>query len=468
LICDRPGGSDGAWGRGVILFDGQQNDAIKRVSDAGGVPTEAVKRDAGRKEVGSGWPSFLPDGRHFLFIANDVKGPSNIEVGAIDGPDITVLGPVQSRIEYAAGHVFYVSERTLMARPFSVNKLAFTGDAFPVTDRIDVQGTALADFSASQSGDLAYATEARERRSRLLWLDRTGKDIGMLGEPSFYRSELALSPDETRVAVGIGNPGPKTGSDDSIWVIDIKRGVASRLTFGNDLHGFPLWSSDSTRIAYSTAGSGGVLTKLVSRLASGVGEEQTIYDSKSGIPFATDWSADGKQLLIGYVENTNADIMTVPADGRAPPSGVLTTPAPIREINGRFSPDHHWFAYQSSESGRFEVYVQPFPPSGGKWQISTAGGGAPQWRGDGKELFYQSTDETFYAAAIKVIGNGLDVSLPVKLFQHRIAGQTGRDRNSFVSTRDGQRFLLNAPLDDNTTRSIQVVLNWAAGLKGNK
>ncbi len=465
LICECAGGADGAWGRGVILFDGQSNDPIRRVPDSGGVSTIAVKADAGRKEVGNGWPNFLPDGRHFLFIANDAKGPSNIEVGSIDGPEVVVLGAVQSRVEYAAGYLFYVNERTLMARPFSADKLAFTGDAFPVTDRIDVQGSALADFSASQAGDLAYATESIERRSRLMWLDRNGRELGALGEPAFYRSELALAPDETRVAVGIGDPGPKALNNDSIWVIDIRRGVASRLTLGNGLRGFPIWSSDSTRVAYSTVGTGGPLAKLVQRLASGVGDEQTIFESAAGIPFGTDWSADGKQLLIGLVENSNADIMSVAADGHSPPSPVVASPAPLREINGRFSPDNRWFAYQSNESGRFEIYVQSFPPSGGKWQISTAGGNAPMWRGDGKELYYQGNDDTFYAVPIKVAGTAIEVGLPVKLFQHRLGGRGTRDRNPWVVTRDGQKFLVNAPLEDAMTRSIQVVLNWAAALK---
>jgi eukaryotic-like serine/threonine-protein kinase len=157
--------------------------------------------------------------------------------------------------------------------------------------------------------------------------------------------------------------------------------------------------------------------------------------------------------------------MSVAADGHSPPSPVVASPAPLREINGRFSPDNRWFAYQSNESGRFEIYVQSFPPSGGKWQISTAGGNAPMWRGDGKELYYQANDDTFYAVPIKVAGNAIEVGLPVKLFQHRLGGRGTRDRNAWVVTRDGQKFLVNAPLEDAMTRSIQVVLNWAAGLQ---
>jgi Tol biopolymer transport system component len=465
LICECPGGADGSWGQGVILFDANSTDPIRRVPDGGGAPTIAVKPDAGRKEVGSGWPYFLPDGRHFLFLAHDAKGPTSVMVGTIDSDKVIVLDAAQSRIEYAAGHLFYVNQQTLMARPFSPNKLAFTGEAFPVTDRIAVQGSSLADFSTSQSGDLAYATEANERRSRLTWFDRTGKDLGAIGEPGLYRSDLTLAPDETRAAAAIGTTGPKSGSDDSIWTIDLKRGVASRLSFGADLQAFPVWSADSMHVAYSVAGKNGPLTRVVQRLASGVGEEQTIADVKEGVILATDWSSDGKTLLLSWAVGSNVDVLTVPADGHAPPAGLLTAPSPIREINGRFSPDGRWFAYQSTESGRSEVYIQSYPPSGGKWQISAAGAGMPMWRGDGKELFYASLDDALYAAPIKVVGAGLEVGLPVKLFQHRLGGKDGRNRNSYVATRDGQRFLVNAPIEEGNARGIQVVLNWTAGLK---
>jgi len=155
----------------------------------------------------------------------------------------------------------------------------------------------------------------------------------------------------------------------------------------------------------------------------------------------------------------------VAADGHAPAAGLLTAPPPIREINGRFAPDGRWFAYQSTESGRSEVYVQSYPPSGGKWQISAAGAGVPMWRADGKELFYVGLDDTFFVVPIKGVGAGLEVGLPVKLFQHRLAGKDGRNRNSWVVTRDGQRFLVNAPIEEGNTRGIQVVLNWTSGLK---
>ncbi|MBI3402305.1 MAG: protein kinase [Acidobacteria bacterium] len=466
LICEFPGGADGSWGRGVILFDGRTADPVRRVPDSGGVPVVAVKPDAARQEVGTAWPYFLPDGRHFLFLANNAKGPVTIKVASLDSTDVTVLVDSESRVEYSSGHLFYVSQRTLMARPFSPDKMAFTGEPFPVTDRIQIQSLGLVDFSTSQSGDLAYATDVQEQRNRLMWFDRTGKDAGTVGEPALYRNP-ALSPDDTRAAVGMSSGvGPASGNDDSIWVVDLKRGVSSRLTFGDGLRSFPVWSPDGTRVMYSAIGKGGAFSKLLQKLASGGGDETTIRESAEDALLPTDWSPDGKQLLVTTVSTAggNFDLVTIAPDGRTAPADLVRTPQPNREIDGRFSPDGRWFAYQSNESGRNEVFVQAFPPSGGKWQISTAGGAAPMWRSDGKEILYQGPGDTFYAVAVRGAGAAFEIGLPVKLFQRRMV-HPQFERNSWTVTRDGQRFLLVVPVDDTSSRSIQVVLNWAAGLK---
>ncbi len=202
------------------------------------------------------------------------------------------------------------------------------------------------------------------------------------------------------------------------------------------------------------------------KLANGGGDESTIYESAELALLPTDWSPDGKtvQLATLTASGDNFDMATIAAAGGAAPVDLIKTPGPTREINGRFSPDGKWFVYQSNESGRYEVFIQAFPKSGGKWQVSTAGGSVPHWRGDGKEIIYQGPDETFFAAAIKVAGAGFEISLPMKLFQRRMA-HGNYERNSWTVTRDGQRFLLVVPLEDSGTRSIQVVLNWAAGLK---
>jgi Tol biopolymer transport system component len=465
LICEFPGGADGAWGRGVILFDGRATDPIRRVPDSGGVPTVAVKPDAAKQEVGTAWPFFLPDGRHYLFLSNNAKGPVTIKVASLDSSDVTVLVDSESRVEYSSGHIFYVAQRTLMARPFSPDTFTLGGEPFPVTDRIQIQNLGLVDFSTSQSGDLAYANDAQDRRNRLLWFDRAGKELGAAGEPALYRNP-ALSPDDTRAAVGVAGSGAASASDDSIWVVDLKRNVSSRLTFGDGLRAFPVWSPDGTRVAYTSNGTRGPFYKLQQKLSSGGGDESTIHESTETALLPTDWSPDGKQVLLTTLaaSGDNFDLATIAAAGGAGPVDLIKTPGPTREIDARFSPDGKWFAYQSNESGRYEVFIQAFPKSGGKWQVSTAGGSVPWWRGDGKEIIYQGPDETFYAVTIKTAGAGFEIGVPVKLFQRRMA-HGNYERNSWTVTRDGQRFLLIVPLEDNSTRNIQVVLNWAAGLK---
>jgi Tol biopolymer transport system component len=465
LLCEFPGGSDGSWGKGVILFDARATDPIRRVPDSGGVPAVAVKPDAAKQEVGTAWPFFLPDGRHYLFLSNNAKGPVTIKVASLDSADVTVLVDSESRVEYSSGHIFYVAQRTLMARPFSPDRFTLGGEPFPVTDRIQIQNLGLVDFSTSQAGDLAYANDAQDLRNRLLWFDRAGKELGAAGEPALYRNP-ALSPDETRAAVGVAGSGSASSNADSIWVVDLKRSVSSRLTFGDGLCSFPMWSPDGARVTYSSTGKNGPFFKLQQSLSSGGGDESTIHESTEAALFPTDWSADGKTILLSTVSTSgdNLDLATIAAAGGAAPVDLVKTPGPTREFGARFSPDGRWFAYASNESGRYEVFIQSFPRSGGKWQVSTAGGNSPMWRGDGREILYQGQDETFYAVSIKAAGAGFEIGLPVKLFQRRMA-HGNYERNSWTVTRDGQRFLLVVPLEDNSARNIQVVLNWAAGLK---
>jgi len=465
LLCTFPGGSDGSWGEGVILFDGRAIDPIRRVPDSGGVPAVATTADAAQHEVGAGWPSFLPDGRHFIFVANDTNGPIAIKVGSIDSPETTRLADAESRVEFAAEHVFYVTQQTLMARPFSSRKRAFTGDPFPVTDRMQTQTLGLANFSVSHTGDLAYSSEAQDLRTHLAWFDRSGKELDTIGEPRLY-TDFALSPDETRVATSVAPSTGRNQLNESVWVMDVKRGVASRLTFGDEPRLWPFWSPDGTRVVYTSATKGGLPNHLAHKLASGAGDEQPLGPEADGTILVTDWSADGKQLLLIALPpaGDNVDVVTMAADGRSAAVPFVHAPKPIFASSGRFSPDGRWGAYQSHESGRNEIYVQSFPPSGSKWQISTSGGAVPMWTAGGKEIVYVSSNDTFYAAAVKPTSNGFDVGTPVKLFQHRLA-HGARERNRWTITRDGQRLLLNTLPEAQNTQTIQVVLNWAAGLQ---
>ena len=465
LVAMTPGGADGSWSsQGVILFDGGPADPIWRVPAGGGNVTVAMKPDAARKETGVAWPYFLPDGRHYFYAVNDANGPVGLRVGALDEDGSTALGDVQSRFEYAAGYLVYVSQSTLVARPFSPKTRAFTGDPFPVTDKIQVQSLGLVDFSLSQAGDLAYITQAAEQKSRLLWVNRAGQDVGTVGEPADF-GDLALSPDATRVAVSVTSGGSgRRGTN--IWIYDVKRGAASRLTFAEGRQIAPVWSPDGTRVVYAV--TGGPVYQLVSKLASGAGAEQAYPEDKDHHLIATDWSRDGLHLAVTSApraaDNQDLVIFNPSRPGHAEP--FLQTPAPLFENMGRFSPDGRWLAYQSNESKRNEVYVQSYPASGGRWQISTAGGRAPIWRGDGRELFYTGLDDTVYAVSVEVKAGSLEVGTPVKLFQ-RVQVHGAPQTYRWAADRDGQRFLLNVPVENATPQSAQIVLNWAATLRQN-
>jgi Tol biopolymer transport system component len=464
LLATFAGGSDGSWSsQGVILFDAGPADPIRRVPAGGGTVTVAMKPDPGRKEDGVAWPTFLPDGKHYLYAVNDANGPVGLRVGALDEDGSTELGDVQSRFEYGAGHLVYVSQNTLVARPFSPKTRTFTGDPFPVTDKIEVQSLGLVDFSLSQTGDLAYVTQAAEQKSRLMWVTRAGLDAGMVGEPAGF-GDLALSPDGGRVAVSVTSGGAGKPST-NIWIYDVKRGAASRLTFADGRQIAPVWSPDGTRVVY---GFTATLFQLAMKLASGAGAEQTFPEDKDHYRLATDWSHDGTRLLVTTLPRTldNQDLVIIDPlhPGKAEP--FLQSPGPILEAMGRFSPDGRWVAYQSNESKRNEVYVQPYPPNGGRWQISTTGGNTPIWRGDGREIFYTGPDDTLYAVPVEARSGSLEVGNPVKLFQ-RVLIHTSPQTYRWAADRDGQRFLLNVPVENATPQSAQVVLNWASTLRSN-
>ena len=464
LIATHPGGADGSWSsQGVILFDGRTADPIWRVPAGGGTVAIAMKPDPARKEVGVGWPYFLPDGRHYVYAVNDPNGPNALRVGALDEDASTALGEIQSRVEYSSGYLYYVSQSTLVARPFSVKTRGFTGDPFPVTDRIQIQSLGRVDFSLSQAGDLAYVTQAAEQKGRLLWVNRAGQEVGTIGEPAIF-GDLALSPDSTRVAAAVTASGPGQGGE-NIWIYDVKRGAASRLTFDEGRQFAPVWSPDGTRVAYTTT-SRATMWRMAIKLASGAGTEQPLAEDKDHYLGATDWSRDGSHLVVQSVTRSvdNSDLYTVDPAHAGTLVPFLQTPAPLFEGMGRLSPDGHWLAYQSNESKRYEVYVQAYPPSGGRWQISIAGGTTPFWRADGREILFLGPGDTAYAVPVEAKGGSLEIGNAVKLFQRPLVHGTPQFYRWFAD-RDAQRFLLNVPVEDGRPQVAQIVLNWAASLR---
>jgi Tol biopolymer transport system component/tRNA A-37 threonylcarbamoyl transferase component Bud32 len=453
-ICDAPTGVDGTWSpEGVILFDGTGTDPIYRVSAAGGTPVVAAKLDPARKETQVGWPEFLPDGHHFIYMSiNQRADQSAYRIGSLDSSDTKPFAPAQSMLAYAPqGYLLFLKDRTLMAQPFDAKAMKTTGEPVPLAEQIGTDAVGLARFSVSRDGVLAYRTG--ESGSRLLWMDRSGKELETLGDPAEHQ-DPDFSPAQDRLAFDLTEM--RTGRSD-IWIRDLSRGVNSRFTFGQDNTFCPVWSPGGDYIVYASDRSGA--EGLYQKAMSGSGEEKLLLKSDV-LVIPTSFSPDGRFLAYQRQDpKSNWDILVLPLSGDAKP--VVFRATPFREAVPRFSPDGHFLAYISNESGRNEVYVQSYPGPGRTWQISTAGGIDPHWRQDGKEFYYRGLDEKLMSVEIRG-GDAFEPGLPQVLFQGRVA--SGASPTKYLPDRTGQRFLYVAPLGREAMTPTTVVLNWFAAL----
>ncbi len=447
-ICDAPTGSDGSWSpEGVILYDGRGNDPIHRVAAAGGVPAVAVEPAKGGQV---GWPEFLPDGRHYFFMVIGTRPEdSAYRIGSLDSKESKVFAPAQTLITYAPpGYLLFVRDRTLVAQPFDAKALKTTGEPRPLAEKIGVDAVGLARFSASREGTLAYRTG--ESGTRLLWVDRNGKELDTVGDVGDSR-EPALSPKGDRLAFDMTDA---RSNNADIWVRDLSRGVNSRLTFAAEDEYSPTWSPDGTRIVFTRDGAG-----LFEKAADGTGAEKELLKAE-GVIFATDWSRDGRYIAFSRMgKDTGLDLWVLPTFGDGKPIEALKTP--FNESNAVFSPDGRFIVYASNESGRSEIYARSFPGSGGKWQISADGGTDPHFSADGKEITYRAPDQKIMAVDAKT-GAGFEAGVPKALFLGRFQPATARNR--YVPSADGQRFLIVAPLGRDAMAPTTVVLNWFAEL----
>jgi serine/threonine protein kinase/Tol biopolymer transport system component len=454
-ICDAASGADGSWSsEGVILFDGRPQDPIYRVAAAGGTPAIAMVAEAGRKESLVAWPEFLPDGRHFLYMAQGQRPEDHMyRVGSLDSKESKRLGAAQSLVTYAPpGHILFVRENTLVAQPFDAKALKTTGEPVPLAEHIGTVSTGLARFSVSRNGVLVYRTG--ESASRLLWVDRSGRELSTIGDPADY-SDTLLSPTADRLALVLTDP--RVGKAD-IWIRDLAREVSSRFTFDSGDDVSPLWSPDGKTIVFSSNRGGQF--DLFAKSVGGGGQEEVLVRNDE-LKFAHSWSRDGRYIAFqSRGKKTGWDIWILPTFGDRKPTLFLQTS--FNELRPAFSPDGRWIAYQSNESGRGEIYVQAFPGPGGKWQVSSAGGVEPAWRADGKEIYYGAPEQKLMAVDIKA-GESFQAGVPHPLFQARVQPITNV-RNHYLPTGDGQRFLLLAPVGRESLVPTTVVLNWNAEL----
>ncbi len=448
VLCRAAAPRGGAWnGSGEILFAGRIGEGLSRVPAGGGEPTPATRLDEQSSEYAHRWPSFLPDGRHFLYLAigGAAEGGFAVWLGSLDSSETSRLLPAESGAIFAdPDHLLYRREGRLVAQPFDPETLRLEGEARQVGEAVwwDGVATMYAAFTASRAGTLAYR-EGGLALSRLVWFDRDGRETGSVGAPAAYL-EPTLSPDGRRLAVTRGG----ADAPSAIWVFDLERGTSSRVSSPHSAT--PLWSAGGKRIAYQTFPEGQVYT----REASGGGPETLLAELGTFAPLA-DWSRDGRTLLYETLSHPTG-VMALDLGSDHDPRTV------VPGEGARLSPDGEWLAYMSSDSGVQEVFVRRFAESEERLQVSVAGGTQPRWRGDGRELFYVAPDRRLMAVEV-TLGPRLEVGSPRALFSTQILPLV-EARNHYDVTADGQRFLVNSRSAEDASRPVRVVVGWSEGL----
>ena len=437
------------WGPdGSILFTGPGS-GLWKVSASGGTPVKVTMPPKAGEVALHMALSFLPDGRHFLFLTQGSKPEKNgIFVGSLDDPpgqEGKLLLNSMFGAEFAPdgndrGYLLVRRNGALLAQPLDLKKLLVTGDALVVAPQVASAGPLL-QASVSRTGVLAYAANNLIRETQLTWFERSGKRAGDIGPPSIMVFDLALSPDEKRVAYSAG--GPNNAMD--VWLLDNSSGaVPRRFTFEpSNFYRWPLWSPDGSRILFTSSrgfNSGGTFEKPV----NGTGAQSRV-DGIVGFP--ADWSRDGRKIV-----STFEGDLWVWSGGKS----ERLTETPAVENMPRFSPDGKWIAYVSDETGRAEVWVQSYPATGAKYQVSTTGAVWPRWRADGKELFYIS-GSSLIASAVNSTP-GLEIGAGKALLP--VGSQS-----DYVVAGNGSRFLIRVAVGNSAPVPVTVMTNWRAVLK---
>jgi eukaryotic-like serine/threonine-protein kinase len=460
----------GTWnGHGDIVLGssaGESGGPMWRVSAAGGTATPVTEVDLSKEEFFHTWPTFLPDGKTFLYFRS---GPPDVEGMYVGSLDVAAGNQSRQRIlatgvpaAFANGHLFFPRAGTLMAQPFDARRLELRDAPVPVAQDVEITWYFTGVFSVSDAGVFVYRTASAPSTFQLTWLDRQGKSVGTFGPPG-TDGRVVLSPDGRR-AVAKDTPYSVPGD---LWMLDLASGNRTRFTFKKDVFSPAVWSYDGTRIAYSAGRLGDTIYE---KAASGVGDAQVLLKEPGLRHFPTSWSRDGRFLLYHTenTPNTGYDVWALSVSDRKP---HLMLGDAFNEWAAVISPDMRWLAYVSNESGG-QVYVRPLRLSGqtgqpsfgeGKWQVSKDYGNWPQWRIDREIVFNTAPSGTeVFAAPVNPTGTAFESGLPQRLLFPPSTGVS----NTPQSTPDGQRFLIEVPLDQRAARtSISVVLNWPALLK---
>lgn len=450
-IADAAEGRGGTWSvEDVIVFSPVPGARLQRVSASGG---DVATVDSGTLDTPR-FPQFLPDGRRFLFFVIGGFGRATLKgvyLGSLDGSEPRHLTDADTLGLYMPpGWLFYVRGSALMARPFDAARGEIEGEPVVVADPVGVDANVYAAaVSVSTSGLVAYRSGGPSRR-QLAWFDRSGRPAGAVGQPD--ENDLLgpeLSPDGHRVAVFRSIRNTR-----NVWLLDVDRGVSTPFTDDPSSAQNPRWSPDGGRIAFQSVL--GDRPGLYVWPLSAAGSKELLVP---GVAIPNDWSPDGRFLVYTTTDpKTRDDLWTMPLAGDRKPAPFAV--GNDDESSAQFSPDGRWIVYRSNETGRFEIYVQPFPGPGAKIPVSIDGGTEPRWRANGREIFYISPDAKMMAVSFQSSGSTPEIGKPVTLFQTRkVRGGTSNVLQQYDVSQDG-RFLINVNADESVASPIMLIMNW--------
>jgi Tol biopolymer transport system component len=458
-LCDAVSGRGGSWGPDDTVLLALLSGPILRVPASGGTPQPVTKLTGSLNQFSHRWPQFLPDGRHFLFLGQATSsGDSTIYVGSLDGGEPKVLLRNESNAMYAPpGYLLFLRQETLLAQPFNANKLQLAGEAAPLAGHGGVDSTmAKGNFSVSENGILVYANGTMSD-ARLLWFDRSGKQLAETAGVDLYGFPR-ISPDGRKLAVSKLSAASSSG----IWIFDLNRNTSSRLTFLAGKDAMPVWSPDGKFIAF--ASNQGANRHIDQQAADGSGTATPLVAAQ-GDEILPSWSSDGRYLLFQSHSNQGNspwEIWAAPLFGDRKTFPVAQNPH-FLQGDAALSPDGKWLAYDTDETGRLEVYLMPFRHGGGKWQLSTSGGGCSRWRADGKELFYMSLDNKLMSVEISEQASSVVIGKVQPLFQ---ANPVPRAPECMYDvTPGGQKFVVVTLALEPGSHPLTLALNWPALLK---
>src|SRR4051812_1249817 len=460
VLADATNARGGAWGKdNVIVFAPEFRSGLLRGGASGGA-TAKVKDLDEAVHTTLRWPFFLPDGQHLLYLATSHGGGDPQKNGvywmSLDGKENHIVVPSDSGALYASGKLLFHSQNALMAQPFDPASGQLSGDPVALVDGVQFDsGVWRAVVSVSNSGAMVYHLGNAILGVELAWFDRSGKELaGRLARDS-YR-DPALSPDGKRLAISLGDPLRQ------IWTIDLVTGSKARLTFDSVVHIDPAWSPDGKFVAYTNGVTG--RASIHWKRADGSSPDEPLVELNDAGYAQPAFSPDGKYLVFLRFTGPTGNAIYAMSLAERKPFVVVTAAPQALLVAPSISPDGKWLAYDSTEGGRPQVYVTAFPGGTGKWQVSVNGGVQAQWRRDGKELYFFSTDGGIYGVPIATVGTQFNPGQPQPLFRPTSIVTSGR---TYYAAADGQRFLVPTPAAE-IAAPIQLLLNWPAELDAKK